>query len=151
MAPILPLETPSNVYNRSRVDRGDLEAGFAAADVHRREHLPDAAPAPGLPRAADCLVDIDADGSVHVWAGSKAPYGTRNALGAAVGMPAERPRLQPRVHRRRLRRQGHARNLPHRYFLAKATGRPVRMVADYLEEFLAGNPRHATESRCGPA
>jgi putative selenate reductase molybdopterin-binding subunit len=28
-------------------------------------------------------------------------------------------------------------------FLAKGTGRPVRMVSDYIEEFLAGNPQHA--------
>ncbi|MGH2601349.1 MAG: xanthine dehydrogenase family protein molybdopterin-binding subunit, partial [Dehalococcoidia bacterium] len=31
---------------------------------------------------------------------------------------------------------------PIAYYLAKASGRPVRMISDYLEEFLAGNPRH---------
>jgi CO/xanthine dehydrogenase Mo-binding subunit len=34
--------------------------------------------------------------------------------------------------------------LPITYFLAKATGHPVRMVNEYLEELLAGNPRHET-------
>ena len=33
--------------------------------------------------------------------------------------------------------------LPICYYLAEGTGRPVRMVNDYLEELLAGNPRHA--------
>ena len=31
--------------------------------------------------------------------------------------------------------------------LAAATGRPVRMISDYIEEFMAGNPRHATRTR----
>ena len=34
-------------------------------------------------------------------------------------------------------------NLPICYFLAKATGRPVLMVHEYIEEFMAGNPRHS--------
>ena len=38
-------------------------------------------------------------------------------------------------------------DLPVCYFLARAAGRPVRMVADYIEEFLAGSPRHATRTR----
>jgi CO/xanthine dehydrogenase Mo-binding subunit len=34
-------------------------------------------------------------------------------------------------------------DIPVAYFLAVRTGRPVRMVMDYVEEFTAGNPRHA--------
>jgi carbon-monoxide dehydrogenase large subunit len=34
-------------------------------------------------------------------------------------------------------------NLPIAYFLAKASGRPVLMVNEYIEEFMAGNPRHS--------
>jgi CO/xanthine dehydrogenase Mo-binding subunit len=37
--------------------------------------------------------------------------------------------------------------LPICYHLARVTGRPVRMVNDYLDELLAGNPRHATMVR----
>ena len=43
--------------------------------------------------------------------------------------------------------KGNARNTPICYYLARATGRPVRMVSDYSEEFLAGNPRHTTTIR----
>jgi CO/xanthine dehydrogenase Mo-binding subunit len=34
-------------------------------------------------------------------------------------------------------------DIPLAYFLALRTGRPVRMVMDYVEELTAGNPRHA--------
>jgi CO/xanthine dehydrogenase Mo-binding subunit len=33
-------------------------------------------------------------------------------------------------------------DIPLCYFLAKATGRPVKMVMSYTEELMAGNPRH---------
>src|SRR5262245_29018890 len=34
-------------------------------------------------------------------------------------------------------------DIPLAYFLAVRTGRPMKMVMDYVEEFTAGNPRHA--------
>jgi CO/xanthine dehydrogenase Mo-binding subunit len=43
--------------------------------------------------------------------------------------------------------KGNARNTPICYCLARTTGRPVRMVSDYVEEFLAGNPRHSVAVR----
>ncbi|HZA23242.1 MAG TPA: molybdopterin cofactor-binding domain-containing protein, partial [Dehalococcoidia bacterium] len=39
--------------------------------------------------------------------------------------------------------KGSAMDIPLAYFLAVRSGRPVRMVMDYIEEFTAGNPRHA--------
>ena len=33
-------------------------------------------------------------------------------------------------------------DLPLCYFLAKVTGRPVKMIMSYNEEFIAANPRH---------
>jgi CO/xanthine dehydrogenase Mo-binding subunit len=145
MAPILPLDMPSNAYNRSRVDRGDLDAGFAAADVivehtyrTQRQHQ-------GYLEPQNCLVDIDAEGVVHIWSGTKAPYGTRNNLSAAIGVPVERLVFHPATVGGDFGGKGSPFNLPLCYFLARAAGRPVRIVAEYLEEFLAGNPRHATE------
>ena len=38
-------------------------------------------------------------------------------------------------------------NEPLAYFCSKATGRPVRIVLDYQEEFEAGNPRHESVIR----
>jgi CO/xanthine dehydrogenase Mo-binding subunit len=145
MAPILPLETPSNAYLRARVDRGDLDAGFAQADViventyrTQRQHQ-------GYLEPQNCLVDIDAEGLVHVWNGSKAPYGSRNNLAIAIGLPPERIVVHPAMVGGDFGGKAAPFNLPVCYFLAKAAGRPVRIVAEYLEEFLAGNPRHAVE------
>ena len=40
--------------------------------------------------------------------------------------------------------KGSPMNIPLGYFLSKAVGKPVRMVFDYTEEFMAANPRHAS-------
>lgn len=147
MLPIKPLEAPSNAYHRSRVDRGDLEAGFAAADViienvyrTQRQHQ-------GYLEPQNQLVSIDEDGTVHIWTGTKAPYGARNNLAAAIGVPPDRLVVHPAMVGGDFGGKGSPFNLPVCYFLAKASGRPVRMVADYVEEFLAGNPRHAVTVR----
>lgn len=54
-----------------------------------------------------------------------------------IGQPA------PRVEGEDYGGKGSAMDIPVAYFLAVRTGRPVRMVMDYVEEFTAGNPRHA--------
>ncbi len=88
---------------------------------------------------------VDRADRVHVWACSKAPYNTRDPLAAAVGISPASIVLQPRLHRRRLRRQGRRPSTCRSATTwRRRRGRPVRMVADYLEEFMAGNPRHAT-------
>ena len=35
-------------------------------------------------------------------------------------------------------------DLPVCYFLSLKSGQPVKMVMDYSEEFIAGNPRHSS-------
>ena len=84
---------------------------------------------------------------MHVWVCSKVPYNTRESLATAGGIAEEQILFHHVYIGGDFGGKGNARNTPICYYLAKATGRPVRMVSDYVEEFLAGNPRHAT--RCG--
>ena len=62
---------PSNVYHTTAFDKGDLERGFAEADllientyVTQRVHQ-------GYIEPQAVLVDIDDSGRVHVWVCSK--------------------------------------------------------------------------------
>jgi CO/xanthine dehydrogenase Mo-binding subunit len=139
------MATPSNVFHRTVFEKGDLEAGFAAADVvieqtyvTQRQHQ-----AYLEPQAVLIHID-DHDGRVHVWLCSKVPYNTRESLATAAGIPESSILFHHAFIGGDFGGKGNARNTPICYFLAKASGRPVRMVSDYVEEFLAGNPRHAT-------
>jgi CO/xanthine dehydrogenase Mo-binding subunit len=137
------MDKPSNIYHKTSFDKGDLERGFAEADlivehtyVTQRVHQ-------GYIEPQAVLVNIDDSGRVHVWVCSKVPYNTRESLATAAGLPEEQLLFHHVYIGGDFGGKGNARNTPICYHLAKATGRPVRMVSDYTEEFFAGNPRHA--------
>ena len=140
------LPGPSNAYFTAAIERGDLEAGFAAADViventyeTQRQHQAYLEP-------QTVLMSVEGD-KVNVWACSKAPYDTRNALGVAIQVEPDDIIFNHTFIGGDFGGKATPANLPICYFLAKAAGRPVLMILDYLEEFLAGNPRHATSIR----
>ena len=126
-------------------EKGDLEAGFAAADVvieqtyvTQRQHQVSLEP-----QAVLIHID-DRDGRVHVWLCSKMPYNTRESLATAVGISESQILFHHAFIGGDFGGKGNARNTPICYALAKAIDRLVRIVADDIEALLAGNPRHAT-------
>jgi CO/xanthine dehydrogenase Mo-binding subunit len=137
------MQQPSNAYHRTSFDKGDLAQGFAAADlviehtyVTQRIHQ-------GYIEPQAVLINIDEHGRVHVWVCSKVPYNTRESLATAAGISEEQILFHHVYIGGDFGGKGNARNTPICYFLARATGRPVRMVSDYIEELSAGNPRHS--------
>ncbi|MEX2446564.1 MAG: xanthine dehydrogenase family protein molybdopterin-binding subunit [Dehalococcoidia bacterium] len=136
----------SNAYRTTTQDRGDLDAGFAEADVvvehtytTQRQHQAYLEP-------HTSLVSIE-DGRVNVWTNSKVPYGIRDVLAFTTGVPAQDIVVHHVYIGGDFGGKGTPLNLPICYYLAQASGRPVRMVADYVQEFMAGEPRHATVIR----
>jgi CO/xanthine dehydrogenase Mo-binding subunit len=138
------LETPSNVFVHNTWSKGDVQEGFAQADlivehtyftqqahqVYLEPHI--------------CLVWIDGEGRVQVWAPTKAPYQVKDQLAAALSIPKESILLHPISIGGDFGGKGSPMDVPMAYFLAKRTGRPVKMIMDYTEELTAGNPRHAS-------
>src|SRR5947207_5098599 len=137
-----PVEKISNCYFSSVNERGDLEKGFAEADVvvENTYRVPRVHQAYLEPHGA--VVSVEGD-RVEVWCTTKAPYNIRDSLAAAAGIPAEKIVLNHSYIGGDFGGKGTPLDLPIAYFLAKAAGQPVRMVADYIEEFMAGNPRHS--------
>ena len=139
-----PPNLPSikNVHAYTKIERGDLAGGFAEADqvvagtystamVHQAYIEPNAA-----------VVSIDEEGRVHVWLAQKQPYGLRDWLAQALELPIEQVVFEYTRVGGEFGGKGSLNDAPLCYYLAKATGRPVRMVMTYTEEFVAGNPRH---------
>jgi putative selenate reductase molybdopterin-binding subunit len=136
-------EGPSNVHHQSRLERGDVEHGFAEADVVVENTYVTQRQSQGMLEPQSILVWIDpADERVHVWHCNKVPYFVRGALAHAAGIPPERIVIHPTYIGGDFGNKGNSRLTPICYYLAKASRRPVRMISDYVEEFLAGNPRH---------
>lgn len=138
-----PLDAPSNVYRATHLERGDVERGFAEADFIFENTFVTQRRSQAYLEPQAVLVDVRAD-RVHVWLCSKVPYNTRESLATSANEPEERFLFHHVYIGGDFGGKGNSRNTPVCYYLAKATGRPVKMIADYMEEFGAGNPQHHT-------
>jgi CO/xanthine dehydrogenase Mo-binding subunit len=138
-----PLDTPSNCYFQNIIDRGDIDAGFAQADLVVENTFETARVHQAYLEPHASLVHL-ADARVHVWTNTKAPQSIRDALAFTADISRDDILLHRSTIGGDFGGKGTPLDLPICYFLARATGRPVRMVADYIEEFGAGSPRHAT-------
>ena len=138
-----------NVQGHMVVRRGedDLEAAFARA--HRvfehefrtpRQHH-------GYIEPHATLVWIDDDDVTHVVTTNKAPHRLRQLLSASLGIPPERLDVDAGAIGGDFGGKGYSIDEYACYFLARATGRPVRAVTSYAEELAALNVRHASWTR----
>jgi CO/xanthine dehydrogenase Mo-binding subunit len=138
-----PLEKPSNAFARDTWSKGNIDAGFAQADLIIENTFTVPRQHQAYLETHSCLVWLDDQGRVQVWASSKVPYQVKEQLSVALRLPKERIRLNPVAIGGDYGGKGSPMDIPLAYFLAVRTGRPVRMVMDYVEELTAGNPRHA--------
>jgi CO/xanthine dehydrogenase Mo-binding subunit len=136
-----PREHP-NVVDHNSWQKGDVEAGFAAADyvfehTFRTQHQHQAYIEPHA-----SVVYLDEEGRVQVWLNSKMPFQVRQQLAAGIDAPLEKIRINPAFIGGDFGGKGSYMDTHVGYWLSKATGRPIRMVMTYVEELMAANPRH---------
>ena len=137
-----PVEEPTNHFSRLSWSLGDVDQGFAESDFvfEHQFSFPMAHQAYLEPHAV--LMHIDEQGRVQIWVNNKAPHGLIRQCATAWGIDPASVRVNVTNIGGDFGGKGDFMDVPVIYYLAKATGRPVRMVMSYMEEFLAGNPRH---------
>ncbi len=131
----------SNVCHRFRIRHGDVEAGFAQADVVVEETFTTdgAAHVPMEPHAT--LARWTDDGRLEVWSGTQTPFNVRMDLAAIFGVDQSRVRVVcPPMGgsfgaKTFVRLEGLA------AATARKAGRPIKMVLDRAEEWQTLN-RH---------
>lgn len=123
-------------------EHGDLAAGFAAAHRVFEGTYRTARVHHGYiePRAA--LVWLEGD-NVQVVTTNKAPFNLREQLGASLGVPRERIVVDTPPVGGDFGGKGLSVDEYALYFLARATGRPVRSVMRYADDVQATNTRAA--------
>lgn len=126
----------SGFDGRSRHTAGSIDAGLAAADTMLEVSCTVAyiAHAPLEPRAA--VAEWSADGKLTVWTGTQRPFGVRSELAEAFRLPDERVRVivPDTGSAYGGKHTGEAAIEAAR--LAKAAGRPVKLVWTREEEFI---------------
>ncbi|HYA27334.1 MAG TPA: xanthine dehydrogenase family protein molybdopterin-binding subunit, partial [Acidobacteriota bacterium] len=138
-----PLERPTNRFVHDVFSRGDIEAGFAQADVIVENTFTVARVHQSFLEPHCCLVWIDDHGRVQMWSPNKVPHGLKESMAQAFGIAKEKIRVNPVAIGGDFGGKGAPIDEPICYLLALRTGRPVKMVMEYREEFFAGAPRHA--------
>ncbi len=138
-----------NMQGRLLVQKGepDVERALAAADRVFEHEFTTPRQHQGYIEPRACLVWIGDDGVVHVISGNKSPFTLRNQMAAALGIEPKRIEVDSGFIGGDFGGKGYSADEYICYYLARATGRPVKAVASYVDELISGNPRHAATIR----
>jgi CO/xanthine dehydrogenase Mo-binding subunit len=135
-APALHEDFPDNCFVHAKLRHGDLEAGFAQADLIVEETYtsPVAQQTSLEPHVAIAQWQGD---HLTVWAGTQAPYPVRAALAGLFEIPPENVRVIVPPLGGGYGGKGHIRIEPMAAALARKTnGRPVKLALTRAEEFV---------------
>ena len=144
---VKPQETPSNLIHRITRTKGDVEQGFAEADVvvERTYETPHSHQAYIEPHAS--LVWIDPDGQIQLWMASQMGSVGRDEFARIYELPKEQVTANFSYLGGSFGGKVDVAGAHICYLLAKATGRPIKFVMEYTEELTAMNPRHPSVMR----
>ena len=142
-----PPAQPSNVFFSATFGIGDVDAGFAEADLIFEDEYRCGRTHPAFFEPRCCVVSVESGGRAHVWSSNKTPFGLRQALALAVSVDEESIVVHPVHVGGDFGSKTAPFDEPLAYLLSARTGRPVKMVMDQVEELGAGNPKHAAVMR----
>ena len=140
-APEREIELP-NVQSYGKWTNGDLEAGFQKAARVFEHTFRTPLGFHGYIEPHACTVQINDDGRVEIWASNKAPFTLRSRFARDLDLDEANVKVHILPVGGDFGGKTSVVEAPVCYFLAKKTGKPVRMVLDYTEELTAISHRH---------
>lgn len=140
------LDGPTNRVIYVKWEKGNIEQGFKEADVIVENTFTTPKVHQAYIEPHSCVAKADPKtGEAEVWSCSKVPYAVRDQVANAVGVEPEKIVVNPCYIGGDFGGKGDFMDIALCYSLSKKSGgRPVKIVMDYDEEFMAGNPRHAS-------
>ncbi|HLQ60811.1 MAG TPA: xanthine dehydrogenase family protein molybdopterin-binding subunit [Candidatus Acidoferrales bacterium] len=141
---------PGSHNLQAKVEHGSraaAEAALAAADhqVDQTYITPTGHQGYLEPQAA--VAGVDPDGRIHVWIANKSPYALRRQLAAGFEVDPAGIEVHPVAIGGDFGGKGSPMDAPLCVELARAVGRPVKLVLRYGEDLTAANPRHPARIR----
>ncbi len=136
-----------NLLKHIKVRKGDMEAGFAAADIilEHTFHTPSTDHAFLEP---ECSIAVPAaDARMEIYVGSQIPYSDRNQVARALGWDEARVHVVGQLVGGGFGGKEDIAGQIHAALLANATGKPVKLLWDRHESLLVHPKRHATQIR----
>lgn len=126
-----------------RVQRGDVESGFAEADLIVEGEYEGGRPTPAYMEPNVCMCQWDGNGNLTVWISTQTAFMVRGIMAEVLGLPLHKVRVL-------VDHMGGGFGAKQDLFqseflcalLARQTRRPVRMEFTREETFLGGRTRH---------
>ncbi len=140
-------ETPSNVAKRVEVTRGDVEQGFAEADVVVERDFATEAVHQGYIEPQACVASYSEDGQAELWCCTQGHYFVRNACADLLGLDFSRLRVTASEIGGGFGGKTTVFIEPLALALSRKAGRPVKLVMSRSEVFRASGPTASTSMR----
>ena len=131
---------PSNIAHRHDLTRGDLNAGFADADVVVEGRYTTAAVHQGYIEPHACVATYGADGQCQVWSASQGHFAVRTLCAKILGLDTSDIRVTPAEIGGGFGGKTTVYLEPLALALSRQCGAPVRMVMTRDEVFRATGP-----------
>jgi CO/xanthine dehydrogenase Mo-binding subunit len=133
-------DKPSNIAARNQLLRGDLEAGFAAADVIVERRYTTAAVHQGYIEPHATVAAFGADGQCQVWSSSQGQFMVRTYCAKLLGLESSDIRVTPSEIGGGFGGKTTVYLEPVALALSRQAGAPVKMVMTREEVFRATGP-----------
>lgn len=146
------LHPNGNLLKHIKVRKGDLEEGFAQADlilerVYHTAITDHAFMEPECSIARPVAEGDDPLARMEIYVGSQIPYADRSQVARALGWADERVRIVGQLVGGGFGGKEDIAGQIHAALLAQATGRPVKLLFDRHESLVVHPKRHATQIR----
>jgi CO/xanthine dehydrogenase Mo-binding subunit len=133
-------EQPSNIAKRNQLLRGDLDAGFAAADVIVERRYVTPAVHQGYIEPHACVAALGPDGQGQVWSSSQGQFMVRTYCAKVLGLEASDIRVTPAEIGGGFGGKTTVYLEPLALALSRKAGAPVKMVMSREDVFRATGP-----------
>lgn len=146
-ADVPQIHEKGNLLKHIKVRKGDMEKGFASADVIL-EHTFHTQTTDHAFLEPECSIAVPlADGRMEIYVGSQIPYQDRTQVARVMGWDESRIRIVGQLMGGGFGGKEDVMGQIHVAMLAAVTKRPVKLLFDRQESLLVHPKRHATQIR----
>lgn len=136
-------DKPSNVATRTELKMGDIEAGFAEADVIVEREFKVSRAHQGYIEPHACTVRFDENGQSLIWCSTQGHFDVRALNSQLLGIELSRLKVIPAEIGGGFGGKTTVYLEPIALMLSRKSGKPVKMVMDRDEVFMATGPTSA--------
>lgn len=140
-------DKPTNVASQVRFARGDLEAGFKAADVVVEREFHTAMVHQGYIEPHNAVAQYNADGQTTIWSSTQGAFTARDQCALALNIPASSIKFVPAEIGGGFGGKIPIYLEPLALLLSKKTGKPVKLVMSRGEVLRATGPTSGSRIR----